>query len=347
MFYDEYHNHKWAKNLSHARELLNQGQYEIFYHGQDLDDGDVYPGMRIMAAYWVSVEHEMKLRRKTLLEGANHLEWLEDPDLIEKAKEYHDRFVSDMRELVMREGIVPIERIDHLAEQGWETPTNWAEVMQDQQTRTLAGLEASTMEQDLAESWFDSCLRSVSNYNKYLIWGGINAATLVQREGIDALHKAVDSSAEKFMWDISKEFFATVLPAAGFEDIGDLMELGLRGMFSDQIYIKGEDREEGEITYRKSILKNCELAGVYRRIEKWSNLPRFSLGYGICKYDELHGQATMMITMPPMVSPDYRLLKSLALHPDATECVFELKTTPADDMERILMVQEKVFGPID
>jgi hypothetical protein len=55
----------------------------------------------------------------------------------------------------------------------------------------------------------------------------------------------------------------------------------------------------------------------------------------------------MMITMPPMVSPQYKLLKSLAMHPDATECVFELTTIPADDMERILMVQEKVFGSVD
>lgn len=347
MFFDEFHNHKWARNLGHARRLLEKNRLEAFYNGEDLPDGDVYPGMRVMAAYWTSVEHEMKLRRRTLLEGAGHTEWETDPELVAQMQEFHGRYVSDMRELVVREGIVPSDRIDQLESAGWETPDNWAEVMHERQVASLSSLENNHFESELVEGWFDSCLRSVSNYNRYLIWGGVNASALVRREGVDALHKAVDSMAETFMWDISKEFFASVLPAAGFEDIGDLMELGLRGMFADQYYVKGEDREEGEKTFRTSILKNCELAGIYQRIEEWTGLPRFTLGYGICRFDEVHGQATMMITMPPMVSPEYRLLKSLAMHPDAKECVFELVTTPADDMERILMVQEKVFGSVD
>ncbi len=347
MFFDEFHNHKWARNLKHARKLLKENKLEAFYLGEDLPEGDVYPGMRVMAAYWTSVEHEMKLRRKTLLMGANHPEWETDPELVNQAKEFHDRFISDMSELVLRYEIVPVERIDQLAEAGWETPIDWAEVMRARQSASLTALENNHFPEQLIEDWFDSCLRSVSNYNRYLIWGGVNASGLVRREGIEMLHKAVDATAESFMWEISKEFFATVLPAAGFEDIGDLMELGLRGMYSDQFYVKGEDQEIGEKTIRTSILKNCELAGIYQRVEQWTGLAPCTLGYGICRFDEVHGQATMMITMPPMVSPQYKLLKSLAMHPDATECVFELTTIPADDMERILMVQEKVFGSVD
>lgn len=347
MFYDEYHNHKWARNLSYARQLLAENRLEAFYHGEDLPDGDVYPGMRVMAAYWVSVEHEMKLRWKTLLRGAGHPEWETDPELVAQAGLFHQRYLADMHELVQREAIAPPERLEALAAAGWETPAGWAEVMRTRQQASLAGLEQGALDPALVEGWFDSCLRSVANYNRYLIWGGVNAAALVRREGPQALRRAVDATAEEFMWEISQEFFATVLPAAGFEDIGDLMELGLRGMFADQYYVKGEDREVGEQTIRTSILKNCELAGIYRRVEEWNNLPPFSLGYGICRYDEVHGQATMMITMPPMVSPGYRLVQSLALHPEARECVFELTTTPADDMERILMVQEKIFGPVD
>ena len=347
MYYDEYHNHKWARNLKHARKLLAENRLAEFYHGEDLADRDVYPGMRVMAAYWTSVEHEMKLRFKTLLRGANHPEWAVDSELTAQAKEFHERYVADMKALAVRDGIVPVERVETLAAQGWETPADWAEVMRARQAASLSGLEQGRLETELVEGWFDGCLRSIANYNRYLIWGGVNAAALVRREGVAALHQAVDAVAEEFMWDISREFFASVLPAAGFEDIGDLMELGLRGMFADQYYVKGEDREEGKQTIRTSILKNCELAGIYQRVEEWNNLPRFSLGYGICRFDEVHGKATMMITMPPMVSPEYRLLKSLAMHPDATECVFELTTTPADDMERILMVQEKVFGPVE
>jgi hypothetical protein len=347
MHYDEFHNHKWARNLKHARTLLAAGRLQEFYHGQDLPGGDVYPGMRVMAAYWTSVEHEMKLRCCILLTGANHLEWETDPELTAQARDYHCRFLADMQELVVRDGIVPAERIHALEAAGWETPPDWADVMRARQQASLAALEAGRFDPGLVEGWFDSCLRSISNYNRHLIRGAVNAAALVQRSGEAALHQAVDAVAEQFMWDISREFFASVLPAAGFEDIGDLMELGLRGMFADQFYVKGQDRADGEKTIRTSILKNCELAGIYRRVEEWNHLPRFSLGYGICRFDEVHGQATMMITMPPMVSPAYKLLKSLAMHPDAAECVFELTTVPADDMERILMVQEKVFGAVE
>ena len=347
MFFDEFHNHKWARNLKHARKLLQENRFTEFYYGEDLPDNDVYPGMRVMAAYWTSVEHEMKLRRITLLKGAGNLDWENDPELIDQIAEFHKRFVADMRELAVRNGIVPIERIDQLESAGWETPANWAEVMRKRQDASVAALENNQFPHEIAEGWFDSCLRSVANYNRYLIWGGVFASAIVRREGKEALHKAVDSMAETFKWEISKEFFAVVLPAAGFEDIGDLMELGLRGMFADQYYLKGEDQEIGDKTIRTSVLKNCELAGIYQRVEQWTGLPRFTLGYGICRFDEVHGQATMEITMPPMVSPEYKLLKSLAMHPDAKECIFELTTTPADDMERILMVQEKVFGSVD
>ena len=43
MFYDEFHNHKWARNLKHARQLLAENQLEAFYNGEDLPEGDVYP----------------------------------------------------------------------------------------------------------------------------------------------------------------------------------------------------------------------------------------------------------------------------------------------------------------
>jgi hypothetical protein len=346
MYYDEFHNHKWARNLKHARKLLAENRLNEFYSGEDLPEGDVYPGMRVMAAYWTSVEHEMKLRCKTLLKGANHPEWETDPELVVQAKGFHDRYLADIKELVVRDGIVPAERIDALATQGWETPADWANVMRERQQASLAGLEAGSLNHGLVEGWFDSCLRSVSNYNRYLIWGGVNAAALVRREGPEALKKAVVNTEEDFMWDISREFFATILPAAGFEDIGDLMELGMRGMYADQWFTRGEERQEpGEKVVRPSILKNCELAGIYFRVAEWNGLPKTSLGYGICRYCEVHGLATMMITMPPMVSPTYKRIQSLGI--DDKECVFELTTVPADDMERILMVQEKVFGPVE
>mgnify|MGYP001811076504 CR=1 FL=1 len=69
MYYSEFHNHKWALNLAHARKLWQNGQYEALYRGEPLPDNDYYPGLRVMGAYWVSVEHEMPLRLQMLLKG--------------------------------------------------------------------------------------------------------------------------------------------------------------------------------------------------------------------------------------------------------------------------------------
>ncbi len=346
MHYDEYHNHKWARNLGHARRLLQAGQWEAFYRGEELPDGDIYPGMRVMAAYWVSVEHEMPLRLRALLAGAGHPEWDRDPGLLAETERYLTRYLDDMRELVVREAIVPPARLDALIARGLDTPAGWAEEMRGWQEATEAALAAGTpLPADLVEAWFDSCLRSVANYNRYLIQGAVSAAHLVRRDGEAALRAAVDATAEAFMWDVSRAFFAEVLPAAGFEDIGDLMELGMRGMYADQYFEQKPPREDGEITVRESLLHNCELAGIYWQVAEWGGLPRLALGYGICRYCEAHGLATMMITMPPMVTPAYRRLQSLGM--DNRPCIFELTTTPADDMERILLVQERVFGAVE
>ena len=346
MYYDEYQNHKWARNLAQARRLATVGQWETFYRGETLPDGDVYPGMRVMAAYWASVEHEMPLRFEMLLKGSRHPEWREDPELVAQAEEFLGRFVADMRELVARESILAPERVEALVARGLDLPADWAEVMRERQAASEALLATGEpWPSDLVEAWLEGCLRSVANYNRYLIWGGVLAAALVKREGPLALSAAVDATAEEFMWEISRKFYAEALPAAGFEDIGDLMELGLRGMYADQYYVSGEERQEGELTIKQSILKNCELAGIFWRVAEWNGLPKTALGYGICRYCEVHGAATMMISMPPMVSPAYRRVQSLGL--DDRECCFELTLTPADDMERLILVQEKVFGAVE
>jgi len=342
MHFDEYHNHKWAKNLSHARDLLREGDLETFYRGEDLPEGDVYPGMRVMAAYWVSVEHEMRMRLAMLLKGAKKPEWRQDVEIVAQKDAFLERFLDDMRMLIEREGIVTADAFEDLLAAGMELPENWREHMRGLQDASEAALEAGAFPEDLVEAWFASCLRSVANYNHYLIWGGVTAAALVKRRGNKALKDAIDATAREFMWEISREFYVNVMPSVGFEDIGDVMELGMRGMFSDQYYVTGEEREEGETVIKQSLLKNCELAGIYRRAAEWNDLPPLALGYGICRYCEAHGEATMMITMPPMYAPEYKLVQSIGLH-DKT-CAFQLKLVPADDMDRLMMVQEKVFG---
>jgi hypothetical protein len=342
MHYDEYHNHKWARNLTHARRLTEQGQFETFYNGEDLPEGDVYPGMRLMAAYWVSVEHEMKMRLEVLLHGGGYPEWRDDPEVQGQLDLFVSRFLEDMRELVVRDKIVPPERFNTMVAAGFDTPDDWSQQMVTWQEKSESGLQDDAIPPEVVEAWFDSCLRSVANYNRYLIWGGIVAAALLKRDGELALRDAVDATSENFMWDVSREFFVNVLPAAGFEDLGDLMELGLRGMYSDQYYISGEEREDGENLVRESILKNCELAGVFHRVAEWNDLPKLALGYAVCRYCEVHGEATMLITIPPMYSPSYKRIRSIGIEDEP--CIFELTMAPADDMERLMSTHAKVFG---
>lgn len=342
MHYSEFHNHKWAKNLAYGRALLDRGDVETFYQGEELPENDVYPGVRLMSAYWVSVEHEMRMRLRMLLEGSGHPEWRQDTELLSQRALFVDRFLDDMRALVAREKIVPPERIDALVEGGYDTPDDWAAQMKAWQTASKEALTSGEFPGELIETWFDTCLRSVANYNHYLIWGAVVAAAIHQREGADALRATVDATAEAFMWDISREFYVHVLPAAGFQELDELMELGLRGMYSDQYYLSGEEREIEGGTVKQSILRNCELGGVFQRVAEWNGLPKTALGYAVCRYCEVHGAATMMITIPPMYHPTYRRVRSVGM--DDTECLFELTLLEADDMERLMSVHARVFG---
>ena len=342
MHYYEYHNHKWAKNLAYARQLLAQGDQETFYRGEDLPEGDVYPGMKVMSAYWISVEHEMIMRKAMLVKGAGKENWDESPGILSQLEEFSSRFLEDMSELSKTNGIVPPERVLQFKD-NHHLPGSWIEELKGWQEKSEGALESGgNIPEDLIEAWFDSCLRSVYNYNFFLIYGGILAADLVKEGGETALKAAIDQVAEEFKWEISKEFYVNVMPAVGFEDLGDLMELGMRGMFSDQYYVSGEEQEHGEGTIRHSRLLNCELAGIYWRCAEWNGLSKTALGYGVCRFCEAHGEATMEVTIPPMYAPAYRRVESLGL--DDTTCVFELILTPADDMERIMTVQAKIFG---
>ncbi|MBU0927462.1 MAG: hypothetical protein KKA67_06910 [Spirochaetes bacterium] len=351
MNYSEFHDHKWARNVELALGYWKRGEYEKLYRGDQVAERDYFPGLRVMGAYWASVEHEMPLRLSTFLRGAGHPDWLDgqslsgDPEVARKATEYFGRFLADMAELAgrMGEGVGPL--VARLSAASIGMPDDWASTMSGLQRRGEAAVAAGDFPRGLLDEWLAICLRSVADYNRYLVAGATAAAAVLKRDGPVALRAAVDATSEDFMWDVSRAFFATALPKAGFEDIGDLMELGLRGMYADQYFHSEPEVQDGEATLRTSVLENCELAGVYAAVEAWEGLPPRSLGYAFCRYCEAHGLATMMITMPPMVSPGYRLLRSLGLHGEP--CRFELRTSPADDMPRILAVQERVFGAAD
>ncbi|MBL8967274.1 MAG: hypothetical protein JNG85_09705 [Spirochaetaceae bacterium] len=345
MNYSEFHNHKWARNLGLALGYWEKGEYEKLWRGEQVAERDWYPGLRVMAAYWASVEHEMPLRLATLLRGAALPGLAGEPAVAARIADYAGRFLADMRELAAKAGRGLPAVVEAVAAAPLDMPPDWAETMRALQDESEAVVAVGAFPRSLLDRWLGLCARSVANYNRFLVAGATCAAELVRRGGEAALRDAVAATEGDFMWDVSRAFFATALPKAGFEDIGDLMELGLRGMYADQFFHSEPERAEGDASVRVSVLENCELAGVYEAVERWEGLPPRSLGWGFCRYCEVHGLATMMITMPPMVSPAYEREVSLGI--DGSACRFRLTTLPADDMPRILEVQEKVFGAVE
>ena len=161
-FYD-YHNHKWSKNLSHARQLLARGDHETFYRGEDLPEGDVYPGMRVMAAYWISVEHEMTMRQAMLVKGAGKDSWDDAPEILAQLEDFSGRFLEDMAALSVDKGIVAEERITKLKDSR-QLPESWIGDLKGWQAASEDALEAGEeIPEDVIEAWFDSCLRSIYN----------------------------------------------------------------------------------------------------------------------------------------------------------------------------------------
>lgn len=350
MHYDEFHDHKWAKNLSLAVGYWKRGEWEKLWRGEQLAEHDWFPGLRVISAYWASVEHEMPIRLATLLRGAGLPGLPREPAVAARVAGYVGRFLDDMEELARRAGDGLPGIVAAVVGAPLGMPADWAETMRALQAESEAALAGAAaggggFPRGLLDRWLGLCARSVANYNRFLIAEATCAAEIVRRGGDRALRDAVTATEGEFMWEVSRAFFASALPKAGFEDIGDLMELGMRGMYADQWFHQEPERVEGETTVRESVLENCELAGVHAAVERWEGLAPLSLGFGFCRYCEVHGLATMMITMPPMVSPRYERLASLGI--DGEACRFRLTTVPADDMPRILEVQEKVFGAVE
>ena len=103
MDYDGFHNHKWAKNLALALGYWKRGDYAKLWRGDQLSEHDFFPGVRVMSAYWASVEHEMPLRLSTFLHGAGHEDWLSDPEVKAKCDLYVSRYLGDMAEIAHRD----------------------------------------------------------------------------------------------------------------------------------------------------------------------------------------------------------------------------------------------------
>jgi len=345
MNFDEFHNHKWAKVLKHACDLWEDEYYQELYYGEDLPDGDYFPGLKVMTAYLVGMEGEMPLHVELLLKGAGHPEWKEEPEIVQQAEEYFQRFLDDKRMLIQREKILQIEQFDKMLERGLNLPDDWHESMQEWQQDSEEAIENDEFSQELLELWLEFCLRSVLNYNRHLIKSAVIASAIYHRLGADVLCSAVEATTEEFMWRSCWTIYNDAMPKAGLEELSDMLDLNNHGMMLDQWFDPPEETREGEVECRRNTIKNCQYYGVYRTVAEWNNHPPLSLGCAICHYCEAHGRATLQLTMPPTISLQYRRIQSWGL--DGKPCIFELKTKPADDLERLEQALERVFGKQD
>ena len=342
MFYNEYHTHRWAKNLAHARKLYDTGQYEKLYLGENLKDNEVFPGLRAMAAHWAGMEQEMPLRLKMLIKGTRRPDFLADKEINSQTMVYADRFVGDMMEIVLRDNICSPDRVQLIKEKGLSIPEDWGDQMRKLQADTEKAMKSYRISSQIFESWLDTCLRSIANYNRYIAQSAVITSLFVLKNGENTLKTAIDATAEEFMWEVSRSFYTNVLPNAGITDIQDQIDTIFRGTNSDRSIVMGEETQDGKKTIRRSILKNCMLFCIYQTVAEKYRLQIRSVGYGICRFCEAQGQANAMISQPSNVQVSYQRVQSLAIENRA--CTFDLITIPGNDTARVQKVQEKVFG---
>ncbi len=350
MNYPERHNHKWAANLFEARRRfdLHQSQapadasrtIERLFAG-DFEARPVFPGLKLLATFWIAEEHEMKERFRVLQEA------LGDPspdtrrELVER---YSLAYVEDVKFLVRDRGLLPGLELNELqaVQLGPDWPSRLANLKAEAEERVRAG----SMPEHALERWFTFCLGSIISYAHSLVSQAVLAGTYVRLNGPRALEDALRGSYEPFGWDINRLFYRDILPRAGIEELSDITELGTYGMLADQEAGTPRQWQEGEgddaVTIKESYMLTCQLYGIFSTVETWMELPVSSLTPAYCPYCVGHGEKTILLVVPPSQRPTYTQVEGLGYGQE--RCAFRLKLEPGEDMERVMEAQVRIFG---
>lgn len=362
MNFSEYHSHKWSKNLGEVKKnaeeaasLSAKGQIDeakkklnYIYAGKFDDPNQVFPGLKVMSIFWKAEEEMMQCRFEHMAKAAAHLQITEHPEFDKNLKEVWAKYTADVSELVKKYGLLP----DQMAKQAVNMypprlGQDWAMIFQALVKESEAAVSAGKMDNALLDRWMDFCLRGILAYNFGLARQAVLAGLIINKASEKEIMDIVANSKDEYGWELSKKFFVEIFPAAGLTDMNDLQTIGRYGMFADQDLITKEtlpapDKAKTEPKIKTSEFLNCQEFSMFDFTFKHLKVKSEKIGIAMCPYCAEHGKKNASLFVPPSMKPVVQLLTSLGYNNKS--CVFETKLHPADDMERFMHAQEKVFG---
>ena len=340
MYYREQQNHRWAHNLSAAKRYFEKGELDHFYNG-DLEADFKYPGMKILGAFWVAEDMEMK-ERIGILTDVLHLE--DEEEYARIVVEFYERFISDFNDFGSRFGLFSanaLSELSRLARTGDPIPGNWNDEIASLQSRSNEAVSAKAAPQGLLDEWFFFCGRFILSYARNLIRQGVRSALFVKYNSREALEVAIQPAVEYFSWQINRVFFNIAMPQTGFEDLGDIVALGAYGMLADQAVSPSTTEEKDGKTYKRSYLDNCQLYGLIDSCADFLGMEKGATP-AYCQFCVGHGRKTMHFVIPPDRTIKYSLEEGLGY--GGNRCVFLLETEPGEDDDRANEAMDKIFG---
>ncbi|MBI4834101.1 MAG: hypothetical protein HY811_04680 [Planctomycetes bacterium] len=347
--YPEFHSHRWARNLKEAGERAhNKTNLDLLYKGDFANPRKIFPGLKVMAAFWKSEEEMMRCRFDVMAEYAKMPELTQGKDFSENLKISFDKFIQDVKELVKRNKILPEKSLEEAIKANPpKTPDNWADILKQLFKDTEKAVAEGNMPEELLNRWLIFCLQGIIAYNYGLIKQAVLCGLILKKHGEKKMDEIIEKSRDDYGWRLSRIFFREVFPAADITDMTDLQTLGRYGMFADQEVITEEkmppaDKKDTEPKVKTSQFLNCQEYSIFDTVFKLMKVPVNHAGVGMCAYCEEHGRKNTQLFVPPSMHPETKLLQALALGAD--KCIFETKLYPANDMERFMEAQNKVFG---
>lgn len=355
--YPQLHCHKWAWNLGEARarhvaaerawsegrEAEAKQALRQMYYG-NFERQPVFPGLKILASFWISERAEMGFRLSVLSQVLGVDLESSSRDLFE---ELFSEYVDDAVRLAEEGGLLGPGAGEFI--RSYKPGIGFEDCPEE-----LERLKRSTEEAielgnpgDLYFRWASFCMKAILSYAANLIRQAVIAGMYVNQNGAHALEEALRPTYESFGWDVNRMFYGEVLAKMGVSDLNELVDLGTYGMLADQESLpprEWTEGEEGTTKYKESYFLTCQLYGIYSTVERKLGLQPGTLAAAYCPYCVGHGEKTMFLVVPPDQKPTYVLTEGLAY--GGEKCSFRLRLEPGDDMARVEEAQRRIFGTV-
>lgn len=340
-YFREEQNHRWAHNLAAAKKYFLEGKLKEFYSG-DLDAEFKYPGMKILGAFWVAENMEMRERLSIHLDVLN---LANEQEYVDKSNEFFELFIKDFEAFGNKYELYCDKCLTELftyAREKSPLDDDWATEIADLQSRSDQMVESNVADDKLLHEWLLFCGRFILGYARNLIRQGVRTALYVKYNGKEALIKAIEPTIEYFSWQINRLFYNVAMPQTGFSDLADIVSLGSYGMLADQAVDPSKDKVEEGKTYKYSYLTTCQLYGFIDSCADMLGVEKHSTTHAYCKYCVGHGRTTMHFVVPPDRTVKYYLDECLG--EGDKRCTFTLETEPGEDDERCDQATMTIFG---